>query len=663
MTQTQHKAAESSGNEPRMNRRAFMKTVGVTAGAATVGAGSMQSDRLSPVGEVEAIAPVVAGIIVGAAAGGVVGGAAGYWLADGGDFDEDDLTEDRIYNAAMGVIQGREDMEDELRHDYDVSNDQDTPFGKAAWHTIRTQTTSTLAAGETVGEATSNSQTALDEQLLRGYANQVEIRNTQMNALVEEIVIQWEEFGQARFDDGGDGPLVMEATFSGDSEPIEARQPSDEDVPEGIEPVEASAVSEGYLLWYTPEMSSYFHADYEDIGREADIREIGYFTDHGFTTAVTSRLEGNLFEMNLFEGIDGQHHGRMASEELVNPETGDRLEDFILGFTLRDVIWSIYNAYDEIRGDISTYVDTINDQLEQGVIDPADILGPYDIVEAFAHSDESSFMGAQLLATGAEMPDNIGYEALISHPDLAAEELWGTLYPRFSGEPKALSPGMTLQPEDYGMAYFGFHSHLDGEWTTTILSGDEPLEILDVTGLDDEMDIIGGDALVAERTAGENGRVVLHEGDDPPDPIRYPADHENWQVVIEGNVNNDQIPVSEVESEDVDGTTEWYVEPTTLADGETVEHTRLLSAVEYEQTFDYVSDPTDVNAEETIARIEATMDKFEELEEALDSSPISGGIFDGWTPPGLEWIDENFPGGRAGAAATGGGLAFLAFWR
>lgn len=98
-----------------MGRRTFMKTVGVTAGAAAVGYGSHRAG-LSPVEQAEA-APVILGPATYFAAGAVASGLAGYLLDGTGVTEEEiesaraDETHDRIYADGVELAA---DMESHL---------------------------------------------------------------------------------------------------------------------------------------------------------------------------------------------------------------------------------------------------------------------------------------------------------------------------------------------------------------------------------------------------------------------------------------------------------------------------------------------------------------------------------------------------------------------
>lgn len=103
---------ESLPEQPNMNRRVFMKTVGVTAGAAAVGYGSHRAG-LSPIEQAEA-APVILGPATYFAAGAVASGLAGYLLDGTGVTEEDiqsaraDELHDRIFADAIELERSQE---------------------------------------------------------------------------------------------------------------------------------------------------------------------------------------------------------------------------------------------------------------------------------------------------------------------------------------------------------------------------------------------------------------------------------------------------------------------------------------------------------------------------------------------------------------------------
>jgi uncharacterized protein YbjQ (UPF0145 family) len=310
-------------------------------------------------------------------------------------------------------------------------------------------------------------------------------------------------------------------------------------------------------------------------------------------------------------------------------------------------------------------VTTLDNQLAEGVIDPADIVSPRTAVNEFANSDEQTRAAAHLAFSGAYVPDGeLGFKAKVSHPDLASDSLWGTLFVSFSvSSPPDIKPNTTISSTDYRIAYLSYFRKDNGEHDVRLLSGSSNLEVLDVADLseDSQTEVIGGeDAKHSEKqTAGTNGRVVVWRGDwegDVPPPIEYPADHSNWQVVIDGDVNKHTAPVGDVQTTETDGTTEHYIEPTGLAEGETVHGVRIVESVSMTQPTSYVQDTSNVNQEDIEKRLQAMKELQQQIED-LENSTIAGGgsLFGGGLPslPGLTFVQS--------AIVTGGGILGLSF--
>jgi hypothetical protein len=283
--------------------------------------------------------------------------------------------------------------------------------------------------------------------------------------------------------------------------------------------------------------------------------------------------------------------------------------------------------------DIPDYVQSVSDSYQQGDIDLSDVLSTGDIFDQFSSSPEQQRLASNLLSVGLPVPENTGVEALISHPDLQSDEVWGHLYPRFSVEdPAPIQPGTTLPSSDYSMAYFGSYNS-DGELNTQILSGDSDLQVLDVTGLDDTSDV---SVESRDGSAGENSGVVIYRGEDPPAPIQYPADHSDWTIVITGATNQSTHSPSEVTK---DGN-EYSIPSTDLAAGEGVEEVRLVPPSNYTDPVEPVTNATDTDAEELTSALESVKETIDEIEQ---SGSNAGGAALGSLPSLPDWIPGKGP--------------------
>ena len=577
---------------PRVNRREMLKITGA-AGAATVGL-SGAGDRVGMVEDAQALGPALpVGVAAGTAAGHYV---VDEYLIDGDtEFDEDDVTEQNIYQAGTSVADGREDFVDEMEFNYfdNSSEPQDTPFGNVAWEESRVTGARELVNGESDSDTTAELREQLREQATVSLVNIFERWNTGVNAMTEQAVAQADENVEVLFMDDDDGV--------GDPEyPLDA-VPGD-DHPEW-DPVEATEVDGDYVIWER-ELSS-------DFLLPKDPKEIDELDDEYHLLAFGLRPDAD----NLVAPIPTDEDESPGENGDIFVETDDLERVDVLDTTLiGDIYERVKTAKDEIYSDLDTYVENLSDGLSQGAIDPADIIGPSEIANQFEDSDQMTRLATELVAIGGDVPDAAGYRATISHDDLQADELEGLLFPQFdTDDPPSVRPGTTIEAAELGLAYFGWEDQLSADdetqFETTVLSGDSDLEIIDATEIDGEETVDE-----ADDEAGGDGDVVIFSGDDPPDPLADPSEHDGWSVVIQGEDETHAVDVSEV-VEDGDS---YTVEGTPFESGAAIEEARLVPPVDYEPSHEYVSDPTEVDSDQTLAELEAQRELIEDLEEELE---------------------------------------------
>jgi hypothetical protein len=317
-----------------------------------------------------------------------------------------------------------------------------------------------------------------------------------------------------------------------------------------------------------------------------------------------------------------------------------------------DQLAAIEAAMNQLKSDLPTYVDSLDQALAEGVIDPADIISPSAAMSEFAEADSQSGFAARLAFSGIPTPEDLSYQAKVQHPDIQSEDgLWGTLFISFADQQTAantnVAAGTTLPAADYRQAYLGIYREDNGNWDEILLTptaddgSDQPIEVLDVDGT---TDVEPWEPVEEESTAGANGKVVVWDEEtmgEPPDEIKYPADHDGWKIIVQGAATESSHSVSEVE-EPTEGETKWVLPSTNLAEGEAIEEIRISGPVKYRQPVDYAQDPGNVNEEKIDNRIDGTQRLIEEIRE-LENSGVGVGVgpdIDIPTIPGLGVIES-----------------------
>ncbi|AXR77696.1 hypothetical protein [Natrarchaeobaculum sulfurireducens] len=622
--------SDSSTDDSSCSRRGYLKRIGASAGAVgAIGAGASATDN-GPVGNAEAVAPIV--VAGGAAAAGTAaGGAAGYALAEyrssEPNIDSTSVTEDRIYQAVSSAHEAGSSFIDEAEREFlDAS---ETPFERTAWSNISTRTAGDAAEGEETGTTMADAQRELNETVTTSMTNLVESWNTFINSIIEEIVLDSEETGSLdisvweRYVRNASGP-------HSDSEGGTPQPVKPEDVDDEWVPIEASQPDgeDGYIVYMvpveTPVDASELNGRDDDLYVAAVMRNDEHW-HHPFEEWAPVERPGSFDMTGTFDRREVRFRIQHSDWDTIDP----------LGHwkKMRDVHEQIEDDYDEINGKLDDYVDTVHDGIETGAVDPDDLISSSDIATQFADSSEQSRFEAELLAIGANVPDESGYTALVKHSELGAEPVWGRLYPQFEdGETMQVAPGVELGEDDYRMAYFGYLEEDEDGYETVVLPGDEPLKIKEVDGLES----VDADLDYSTVEAGEDGRVTVYEGDDPPEQIEEKDDA--YGVMIEGEDNETWVSLADLELAEADDDEDddedddsqeydvYYVEETELEEGEKIESMEIVPSVNYTQHIDSVADPTEIDTDETLEQIDALRDQTEELEEALgDAGGSSGG--------------------------------------
>lgn len=581
------------GGRPSLTRRDLLKASTAVAGTAAVGSGQLP-EAVDPIGESEAIATAV---IVGVSVGAVAGAKAAEWVVEGDtDVDTSDVLEDQIYEAAAAVGEGRSAFVTEMS-EYTASTTGKSPFATAAWQEIRAEVVRAFVNGEPESTAQSNALEAVQLQASRSIINLAERWNTGVTGLLPSRVVSEEE-GLAlftftdNFTDSFSDPTEASSAWSS----VEGGQ---------TEAGDHVAMQTDLQLPASPDEETHvafgFAAQTDSSNPTVETGVESSWRGGGLTAASGVRVSHSL--QPTITAISGQPYQEASSR--------------------------IRTEYDNITSNIGDYVSAVYQQMEEGVISPSDILGATDIIDQFAGTGPQQRLAAEMLAIGAEIPGDKAFEAKVSHPDLAADSLWGNLFLRTpdSVSIDSLNPGQTIPSTDYHVAYLGFFSAQTGEFTTRILSGSSDLEVIDVRNLQGQEDV--NDEASAD-AADDTSDVVVWDSsatdEEVPDPINFPADHSDWKVVVHGASGGRSIhsPTDLVKS---DGT--HTLESTDLNAGEAIERIQLVPPAEFSKPVEPVADPT--NPGDTAARVEALREQVDQIESEFNGG--GGGIgFDigGW---------------------------------
>ncbi|MFC3957877.1 hypothetical protein [Halovivax cerinus] len=485
-----------------LSRRDLLRRSAIAGGGSVaIGAGgSTLAPRFSPVGRANAAicgGLCLAGIFVaGTALGAAAGIGVAKWKSPDGEFDEDDVTEDQAYYSAQRVGEGRSEFEAEMQTDYlGPSDDMATPFADAAWQTVRASAAESATNGESETTAIQNAEEALERQVAISVTNMVEKWNTGMNALVQAMYHDTNEginrFGSAE-DPGSEekGTIIYpwqepptewsfdtgdDANLYGDYTPIQETNLDD--------PYSFDGTEIGKAIMFTVDADSWLPfspSDLEDRdGEPLQVYSVptleGYQSTSGGNPILTE-----LTWCNPFTGQFGSPSSRNSVEMIQYQHSSLGTAEAISPMLYADVIARIESVYNAIRQDIQTYVPAVMESVSQGSIDPSQILTAEDIYAKFENSNYQSRLAAELLASGADVPaDAWGYQAVVSHPDLSADELRGALYPQFvdSIQNPSISSNSTLPSGDYKVAYFAFTPATSETPETVMLSGGSDLTI------------------------------------------------------------------------------------------------------------------------------------------------------------------------------------------
>ena len=605
---------------PSMDRRQMIKTVGAAGGVAAIGSGAAPH-TVSPVGRSQAGPWNVITDTAGGLGPGVVAGV--YTALFESGVDEGDISddrEDRIYETAETLVDGKGSWQDQVLHEYENTVDpEQTPYGHAAWTTIRTTTATYHANREDRSTAKSKARERLRLQTTRSIVNIMEGWNSTMKAMAPEMAgdlkngwdqITFESNSLRGESDGATAAWTVEL----DGETItlgNVREPEDWNLP--ADPTDLEGRDEGLRSYHpviNPDASS---IPVIDPMRDALSDGSDWATKFG---------SPSVREMQV-------SHSNLNTINVIDPRR------------LVNVIYKIYAGYGTISSDVGTFVDEYYDQASFGDWEPTKALTPHQLYSEFASSGETPRVVAELAASGLDVPQDAGTQAKVSHPDLPVDSAWGWLYPRLEDKSISIEPGTTIAAADYKIAYLIRVTGDTGETVTEELGGSSPLEILDV-----EMREENDEEFEREDTAGTDGEVVIWDtgkhGEEVHPAIEYPADHSDWSIVVYGAENQSSHSPSELNKGVNDGSTQYILPSTALNEGELVNSVRLMGPFGFEQPVRYTSDATTIDPGEIQDRYDRMTDFYDQVRDDLANDGVGVGGPDIGIPtiPGLGVIES-----------------------
>jgi|GEM_PF-3839652 len=501
------------------SRRAFMRASVAAAAAGATGSASVWSSH-SPFGRSEALLPALGVLAVGAAAGLYVGV---NWQINSRTSDFSDVDNQQasleIWSTTDSVDTASQSGWRDIFNAWRLTADSDpihdgnpvystsftgttgeSAYLNAAWSEIRAELTSSIENGVDAATAKTNCRNVLDIHTTRAAINLLEAHNEQLASVSEELVENAER-GLALFYNLG--PQGATPTPS-----IQARAVTTDFVTNGSASVQTEAGE--VVLGSTP--VDHFPASLADVPGVDDnaTYELLWFStyrDSDGTMGPASGLvvDGSTNSVDAESGGTPEPFAVKGSGPVIdtNPHRTSNLgirdaavEDFGPVWAMPNVFAKasalLSQQYNQVRTEINTYVDSAYAAYQAGDLDPSELLTSADIVDQFSDGDTTTRLTAELAASGFLTPENIKDQTQITvrHSDITNgdgamnDERTGLLYLQ-TGADITVSEGSSIAAADYSSAYIAYHQ-TDGngntEFTTDVLSGDSPLEIVEIHG-------------------------------------------------------------------------------------------------------------------------------------------------------------------------------------
>jgi hypothetical protein len=622
------------------------------AGAAALGTGAVaDSSPVSPTGRSSALGDCTKWATGISLFGGLSGWSSDVQgcLLDSADVSEDLNAESYVYNIAAaieGQRAGSTGDRREIEQDFGNSPTGQSSYAQSAASTAIGEAAMATLEGES-NKALNRADQALREQTTRSIINLVEMWNSaiiemqERGAFVEEV-------------EEGAGVLGMSNNNQGISALTES------DTGDGWEPVDGSSPENenGHLVHKWTFDSSALPADPTNLDGRDQPLEL-YAVPHYHDSYGEHVLPIPDYSTDWFSSInESSTNSVMGGRNLfANYSNGDEIY-WLKGIMLETAIGQIKTEYDNLTSELSTVVDETVNGLEQGTIEPEDVLTTEQLVESYDPNNRRSAFHRQAMAVGMEMPGDVGFQAKISHPDLAGDSLWGDLVLKTSNNSDLQIQGPTTIPaSDYSHALLGYTGEVSKEYQyATLRSEDDngnsqPLEILEIQTSESEV------VESPDTTVEADGAVTLAptDSEQTPTPLAEPdPKYDQWGLtVVAGEGSTSTQTVGDAYTEDG----YWKVK-TNLSEGLSVEEIRYTQPSTFKDTSIYTPGATEYNVDEAINQIDVRRKVNEAIEEEFNSV-VGGGLFDGGLLDGLPTIPGL--GVLESAAVVAGGSILTVF--
>ncbi|TKX45824.1 hypothetical protein [Halorubrum sp. ARQ200] len=335
-------------------------------------------------------------------------------------------------------------------------------------------------------------------------------------------------------------------------------------------------------------------------------------------------------------------HPDYAAETIVEPQIWQQMLDLL--WTLRD----------DVTANLTSTVDSIYLRLDTGDLKPTDIMSAQTLLTEFDDGQgELSPSGAvaAMAARGYSMPEDFESAVTIAHPGVEGE-ITGWLFVDAAVDGLVATAGTTIQPDQYDGAQIVYFSEVDSSTETAMLSGEEPLEIVDYSGETSEtvsyLPRPAGSSYNDDRIWFGDSELPDRFGVDMSDAIRITDESGTTAVMGAGNLSTSGFRADAPDA----AAFELVFDPSLEdSDGFSVE---LVSGLTFDdRSQQFVSDPTD--PAQTRKRLEGIEGAWGEIKVQIETIEGAGG--GGGGGGGGGWGPVALLAGAAGALALllGGG--------
>lgn len=430
MTRTQHDKSDSTG--PELSRRRLLQTTAAAGGAAAFGAYGVREDHIEqPVQRGDAALPaLVFAYPVATTLVGLAGGAALVnWLSDDSDLDElrsdlvelDDESAEVLIAEVARAVDAQEsqyliERENRFNFNVDVAGSATTvaEYGDSgtisyldtAWSEVRAGAGAEFAAG---GDAESA------EPVAQGRARAVDL--SAAVSTLENSNANFESLAYPFADQASRDAVDVLKIGDDTTEPeVASGRPAGTDVVasdyDNNDPVVISIPLEPAEDYTDPSGFSGVADDYDPV-------VLAVYDGTEWVPAVDISplpldYHDDVNTSNLASGTETVYAEHAdALEETVHPHIG---ESFEAAATQLDEA-----ATQLIDTDIEEFVNAAETQIEEGDLEPEDLIGARELVGRFSDTENFSRFAAELVGSGFRMPGDgsLGTQATVAHDDLS----------------------------------------------------------------------------------------------------------------------------------------------------------------------------------------------------------------------------------------------------